>query len=306
MKPKNHRNNRGIPPPSTPAQRSARTDLALEQRELWHREAGSAAELPGVSVSVLQRRGIRTTVVRILDETGARELQKPPGTYVTLELTELERSEPHAFRRVTETLAGELAALLQLQPEAAVLVVGLGNEDVTPDALGPLVLRRLLVTRHLRTDPALLRLRQVSALQPGVLGSTGMESFEIVRSVVRQTQPDAVICVDALAAREPERLCATVQLSDTGIVPGSGVGSHRAALTKETLGVPVFAIGAPTVTEAAGLLPDALPAADLIVTPRAIGAKLRRIAAVIGTSLNLSLQNGLTRGQIEQFVEGCP
>lgn len=288
------------------AQRQTRTDLALEAQELWHREAGEGAAIPGVRAEVNVRRGIRTTVVRVLNEAGARELGKPCGTYVTLELSELSRHALNAFRRVSQTLAAEMAALMRLPPEASVLVVGLGNEDVTPDALGPLVLRRLLVTRHLAAGQEALfcGLRRVSALQPGVLGTTGLESFDVVRSVVAQTKPDAVVAVDALAARSPARLCTTVQLADTGITPGSGVGNRRLTLSKQTLGVPVFAVGSPTVVDASALLSEAGEGdADMILTPRSIDAKVRQIAGVIGTSLNLALHNNLTRSQIEQLVE---
>lgn len=293
-----------IPPEPSAAQRNTRTDLALEERELWHREAGEAAKIPGVRAETTLRRGVRTTVVRILDAEGSRELHKPPGTYVTLELDDLLRQETRAWQRVSRTLAGELSALMQLAPDASVLVVGLGNEDVTPDALGPLTLRRLLVTRHLGAESTQFgRLRRVSALQPGVLGTTGMESAEVVRSVIDRTHPDALICVDALAARSLDRLCATVQLSDAGIVPGSGVGNRRMALTGERLGLPVFAIGAPTVADATTLLSkDASSGGDMIVTPRSIDTQVRQIAGLIGTALNLSLQNRLSAEQIEQFV----
>lgn len=297
---------RPLEPEPQPAQRQTRTDLALEARELWHREAGQRAAIPGVRAEEVVRRGIRTTVVRILNEAGARELGKPCGTYVTLELSELQRHAANAFRRVSQTLAAEMAALMRLSPESAVLVVGLGNEDVTPDALGPLVLRRLLVTRHLAAEreTPFGSLRRVSALQPGVLGTTGMESFDVVRSVVAQTKPDAVIAVDALAARSFDRLCTTVQFSDTGITPGSGVGNRRLTLSRQTLGVPVFAVGSPTVADASALLDGAdAKDADMILTPRSIDARIRQIAGIIGTSLNLALHNQLTRAQIEQLVE---
>lgn len=292
-----------LPEPSE-QQRSTRTDLALEERELWHQEAGDAAKIPGVRAETVVRRGVRTTVVRIENDEGSRELHKPPGTYITLELEDLRKQEAWAFRRISETLAGELRALMRLRPNAGVLVVGLGNEDVTPDALGPLVLRRLLITRHLANGQLpFAGLRRVSALQPGVLGTTGMESFEVVQSVIDKTKPDALIAVDALAARSLDRLCATVQLSDTGIVPGSGVGNRRMALTRERLGIPVFAVGAPTVADATALLPkDTAPGGDMIVTPRSIDTQVRMLAGVIGTGLNLSLQNGLSLDQIEQFV----
>ena len=190
-----------IPPEPSRAERATRTDLALEQSELWHRDAGEAAQLPGVRVRASEHRGIRTTWVEVLDEQGSRALGKPVGSYVTLELGDLSAGAA-ALTRAGRVLAEALGSMMGLDGLAPVLVVGLGNEDVTPDALGPLVLRRLLITRHLQ-DGALRGLRPVSALQPGVLGSTGMESLEIVQSVVEKTRPSALIAVDALAPRAP-------------------------------------------------------------------------------------------------------
>lgn len=288
-------------------QKPPRTDLAMEEREYFQQEAGGSTQLPGVEANVAVRRGIRTTTVRILSEEGAVQLHKPIGTYVTLELEELNRHQRKAFSRVTQTLAGELAALMQLPQDASVLVVGLGNPDVTPDSIGPRCLKRLLVTRHLRqTIPESFgTLRAVSALQPGVMGSTGMESAEIVRAVISKTKPDCLLVIDALAAREVSRICSTVQLSDTGLTPGSGIGNRRAALTKQELGIPVFAVGTPTVTEAACLFPEEKKqeAADCIVTPRDIDEKAEQIAALIAGSINLALHSGLTGDQIAQFVE---
>lgn len=295
-------------PPENPWAQNARTDLAMEERELWHQEAGQATRLPGVYAHETKRRGILTTVVKILNDDGVKELHKPVGTYITLELDELQRRTRRAFHRVTETLAGEMAALMQLPKDASVLVVGLGNPDITPDAIGPLALRRLLVTRHLvdQLPESFGKFRSVSALQPGVLGSTGLESAEIVRAVVEKSKPDSIVVIDALAARSLGRLCSTVQLADSGIIPGSGVGNHRAAFTRETLGVPVYAVGVPTVADAAPLLDKNDPpaqGADLIVTPRSMDAQCRKIANVIACSLNLALHSNLTREQISEFVE---
>ena len=291
-----------IPPEPSRAERATRTDLALEQSELWHRDAGEAAQLPGVRVRASEHRGIRTTWVEVLDEQGSRALGKPVGSYVTLELGDLGLGGAAALTRAGRALAEALGSMMGLDGLAPVLVVGLGNEDVTPDALGPLVLRRLLITRHLQ-DGALHGLRPVSALQPGVLGSTGMESLEIVQSVVEKTRPSALIAVDALAARSPERLCTTVQLTDTGITPGSGVGSRRLRLNREQLGIPVFAVGSPTVIDAGALFAGRPGVGDMILTPRSIDSRVRQIAGVIGSGLNFSLHNRLTAAQFAQFVE---
>ncbi len=285
------------------------TDLALEEREYVQQEAGECTALPGVQAKATVRRGIKTTVVKVLDAEGERQLHKPIGTYVTLELEELNRHQIKAFGRITQTLAGEMADLMKLPSDAAVLVVGLGNPDVTPDSIGPRCLKHLFVTRHLmgQLPECFGKLRTVSALQPGVMGSTGMESAEIVRAVISKTRPDCLIVIDALAAREISRICSTVQLTDTGLTPGSGIGNRRAALTKQELGIPVFAVGTPTVTDASGVVSEAQKQAarDCIVTPRTIDAKADQIAALIAGSLNLALHSGLTCDQISQFVETC-
>lgn len=297
------------PNPASPRAKLPRTDLALEEREYIQRESGQSTELSGVQVRTAIRRGIKTTTVRITDAEGEKQLRKPIGTYVTLELDALNRHQLKAFQRVTETLAGELASLMKLTRDASVLVVGLGNEDVTPDSIGPRCLKRLFVTRHLQQQipDSYGTLRTVSALAPGVMGSTGMESAELVRAVITKLHPDCIIAIDALAAREVSRICSTVQLTDTGLIPGSGVGNRRAALNTQTLGIPVFAIGTPTVTEAAWLMPEgrAAEAADCIVLPRNIDEKADQIAALIAGSLNLALHSNLTRDQIAQFVETC-
>lgn len=286
-----------------------KTDLALELQEYLQTEAGQDTKLQGVEAKTVSRHGIRTTTVRITDAEGARQLQKPVGTYVTLELEELNKHRQRAFARITETLAGEMALLMKLPKDASVLVVGLGNPDITPDSVGPRCLKKLLVTRHLQQyiPEAFGRLRTVSAMQPGVMGSTGMESAELVKAAASVIRPDCVIAVDALAAREVSRICSTVQLSDTGLIPGSGIGNRRSALTERELGVPVFAIGVPTVTDAAALLPpsERASAADCIVTPRGIESKTAQIADLIAGALNLALHSGLTGAQISQFVENC-
>ena len=181
----------------------ARTDLAMEEQELWRRSADEQTELSGVWARTNERRGIRTTVVKILDENGARQLRKPVGTYLTLELGALARRERSAFARSAYALAAELRRLTA--GCESVLVAGLGNDAVTPDAVGPLTLRNLIVTRHLKSArlAGLEGFRDVSAVQPGVLGTTGVESVELVRGAAERVRPQMVLVVDALAAREP-------------------------------------------------------------------------------------------------------
>lgn len=287
-----------------------RTDLALEARELWQQSAGETTALPGVRARELPGRGIHTTVVEVLSPEGARALGKPMGTYVTLELDRGLLREPAGFSRAAVRLGRVLARLVPGQ--GGVLVAGLGNAAVTPDALGPRTLEHLVVTRHL--GESFPQLRPVGALAPGVLGVTGLESVEIVRGVVERSAPSCVVVVDALASRSPDRVCATVQLTDTGIAPGSGVGNSRAAFHRESLGVPVVAVGVPTVVEAGTLLRDTLeqngcpegtmPGCDrsMVVTPRDIDAKLERLSRLLGYGISLGLHRGLSLSDVSCFV----
>ena len=228
-----------------------RTDLAVEARELTRQGAG-ATELEGVRAREETREGYPVTRVEVLNETGAKALGKPVGTYITLDLAALARREEDAFPRAARALAAELGLLCKdVPPSAPVLVVGLGNRAITPDAIGPGAADHTLVTRHLveRAPEHFGSFRPVAALAAGVLGTTGVESGELAGAVAEKVRPACVIAVDALASRSLHRVCTTVQLSDTGIVPGSGVGNHRYALDRETLGVPVIAVGVPTVVE---------------------------------------------------------
>lgn len=278
-----------------------RTDLALEAHELWRESTEETGELEGVRAGEETAWGYPVTRVDILDAAGAAALGKPAGSYRTVDLSGFWQREADFFRRAVLAVGTQLRALL---PETGpVLVVGLGNRGMTPDAVGPLAADHVLVTRHLiAAAPADFgSFRSAAVLRPGVLGTTGVESVEAVLGVAERVQPGAVIAVDALAARRTERLCRMVQLSDSGIVPGSGVGNHRAALDRETLGVPVVAIGVPTVVDAATLAADLLEeaglgavAADwlravpqtLTVTPQDIDAQVRELGKVVGYAID--------------------
>lgn len=288
-----------------------RTDLAMEAREIWKESAGETTELPGVRARETSARGITTTVVEILDQRGVRALHKPVGTYVTLELSRGILRDPVGFSRTAARLGKELAKML---PKAGpVLVAGLGNAAVTPDAIGPKCLEHLVVTRHL--GGSFPQLRPVSAIAPGVLGMTGLESVEVIRGIVERSKPCCVVVVDALASRSLARVCTTVQLTDTGIVPGSGVGNRRAAFDRETLGVPVLAVGVPTVVEAATLLEDVLEEygqktdtvrsfcdTSMVVTPKDIDARIARISRFLGYGISLALHRSLSVEDISCFV----
>lgn len=291
-----------------------RTDLALEAHEL----RGEGTALPGVECENTQAQGFPLTTVRVTDQAGAQALGKPQGVYHTLDLAGLQRREEGAFPRAAAALAGLLAPLLP--PEGDVLVVGLGNRAITPDAVGPQAADKTLVTRHLvgMSPEHFGSFRPVAALAAGVLGTTGVESGEVVKAVGEKIGAKAVIAIDALAARRVERLCSTVQICDTGIAPGSGVGNHRFALDKNSLGVPVIAVGVPTVVDGATLAADLLeetgreadpqtlagaPGATLMVTPRDIDQRVADLAKVIGYGVSLALQPELDLTGLEMLVE---
>ena len=295
-----------------------RTDLAVEAAQLW-RERGGVGALPGVESRESKREGYPVTTVKILDCRGEQALGKPAGTYVTLTLEGLARRENDAFGRAARAVAAELTPLLKLSKGSPVLVVGLGNRSITPDDIGPKAADHTMVTRHLveQVPEHFGSFRPVAALAAGVLGTTGVESGELVRAVAEKVRPACVIVVDALASRSLSRVCTAVQLADTGIVPGSGVGNARFALNAQTLGVPVIAVGVPTVVDAATLAadvlaqagradldPDALRGAGdgLLVTPRDIDARVADLAKVIGYGINLALQPGLSIADIDLFL----
>lgn len=276
--------------------RITRTDLALEGVEQL-RQGGDISRLDGVCAAEYTRHGYGVTDVRVATKQAAEAVGKPEGRYVTIDLRPYFRREEGFFARAARCLASELRTLLPgVGEDWPVLVAGLGNRGMTADAVGPLALESLLVTRHMvRSLPRQFRgFTPVSALVPGVLAATGMEALELLRGAVQATGCAAVIAVDALAARSRERLCATVQLGDTGLIPGSGVGNHRKAIDKTTLGVPVVAVGVPTVI-AAHLLGDGQPEDDpLFLTPRDIDGKVRELGRVIGYGVTLALQPGLS------------
>ena len=283
-----------------------RTDLALEARELWQESAEKTTRLSGVKATKQRSEGDPVTRVDILDERGEKALGKPRGTYRTIDLTAFWQRKSDFFERAVRAVGGQLKELLP--GEGTVLVIGLGNGAMTPDAVGPLAADSVLVTRHLIA--AMPRhfsgFRPVAVFRTGVLGTTGVESAEAVRGLVAQVEPSLVIAVDALASRRVGRVCTTVQLSDTGIIPGSGVGNHRSALNQETLGVPVFAIGVPTVVDSATLAADLLEESgirdydgealqksrqNLMVTPRDIDQQVRDLSKVVGYGINWALQD---------------
>lgn len=297
-----------------------RTDLAMESRE-------SAGSMGGVICDRVFHDGIEETRVRVQTEAAARALQKEIGQYITLSMPDFSHAGVQERKALTESLARSVRELLP--PFGDLMIVGLGNRRMTADALGSRVVDGLMITRHMEgvTLPELTaRLRGVCAIAPGVLGVTGMETAEVVLGLVEHVRPAAVIAIDALAARESRRICTTVQITDTGIRPGSGVGNHRVGLNRETLGVPVIAVGVPMVVYASVIARDALSLlmaesgedsdvheeavnamigkvvesemGELVVTPREVDELLGKVAAVIADALNMALQPRLTREEI--------
>lgn len=244
-----------------------RTDLAMEQKERFESDH---VEVSGVVLEEEydEEKEIKITTVRIETENGAKTMGKPVGTYLTLEAPNMAAADEGYHREISETLAGFLEKYMKDTEENqekgySVLVVGLGNREVTPDALGPYVVDQLNVTRHIVQEYGRYAVgkggsRIVSAIVPGVMAQTGMESAEIIRGIVNETTPDLIMVIDALAARSTKRLNRTIQISDAGIHPGAGVGNHRSEITKDTMGIPVIAIGVPTVVDAATIVNDTM------------------------------------------------
>lgn len=278
--------------------RHFRTDLAAEQREL----TAGAGELKGVRANTQTRGGFDITTVEILDAEGEKALCKPIGKYVTLGLEPLMCRTSEAFEDAAELLAELIRSLLPSDDGKGTLVAGLGNDEMTPDALGPLAVNSVIATRHLKRGMPedFAAFTTVSAVKPGVLGATGIESAELLRSACRAADPARLIAVDALASASLDRLCRTVQLTNAGIVPGSGVGNDRAAVNQKSLGLPVLAIGVPTVVDAAAFS-DSPDADGMFVTPRDIDASVRDVAKLIGYGINLALHDGLTVADIDML-----
>ena len=290
-----------------------RTDLAVEAIE----NHKTAAALPHVRQSDRTLEGFAVHEVRILSEDAAREIGKPQGRYLTLELDALIRREEDAFPRACKALSTMLRELLPHPNDGPVLIAGLGNRMITPDANGPQTADHVIATRHLvAQSPAIFAdWRPVSALAPGVLGQTGVETGEVICGVLDRVRPAAVIAVDALAAGRLSRLLRTVQLADTGITPGAGVGNARAALNEQTLGVPVIAVGVPTVVDGATLAHEissqlgqpACEALDdlsqpVMITTRDIDREVADISRMIGYAVNMALHPHLSVADIDLYL----
>lgn len=278
---------------------SSRTDLALD--------AALALETRGEAIPVQKQEytlfEVPVTKIVIDNQAAAESLGKPFGTYITVHLHQGWERDNDAAMRCAKAIAQELTPMLP--PEGNILVVGLGNSKITADAIGPEAIPQIVVTRHLkeRMPDSFVDFHSVSALSPGVLGVTGVETGEVVKGVFDKIGPSAIIAIDALATSDKSRLCTTFQLTDTGITPGSGVGNPRFALTKEAFGVPVVAIGIPTVVDAAELC-DAMSADEppLIVTPKDIDILSQKSARLIATAVNLALHEKISPADLMDFM----
>lgn len=318
---------------------SIRTDLALEEKERFESDN---VEIQGVVLEEEydEEREIKVTTVKIQTENGAKAMGKPVGTYITMEAPNMAVPDEDYHEEISKELAKFLEKFVKEKEEYSVLVVGLGNRQVTPDALGPYVVDNLNITRHIVREYGKYAMGEdsvnlVSAIVPGVMAQTGMETMEIIKGVVEETEPDMIIAVDALAARSSRRLNRTIQIADTGINPGSGVGNHRNAITRETVGIPVIAIGVPTVVDAATIVNDTMEnliaaletsetlrgvglvlqgynAAEkyefirelisphlngLFVTPKDIDETVKRISYTISEALNILFSKGHAHNQ---------
>ena len=323
---------------------SVRTDLAIEARELAQQNAQAADQLEGVDVETKEDPDYFLTHVRIHSEEGSRLMGKPKGDYITLESEKLKENDVECHEKIIKLLAENIRSLVNFGEDDCILVAGLGNWNITPDALGPKVVSKILVTRHLQgTLPEEIEktVRPVAAVSPGVMGITGIETGEILKGIVDKLQPSLLIAIDALAARRSNRINAAIQMSDTGVAPGAGVGNKRLMLDKESLGIPVIAIGVPTVVDAATLVNDTMDrilgemmqqtekgsafyqtlqsleqeekyqmitdilgpyTGNMFVTPKEVDAVVDRLANIIANAINIAIHPGVTMEDINKYV----
>lgn len=321
---------------------NTRTDLALESKEMYKEKNNKEAD--GVILEEEEIDGTQISKVRIINEIGSEKLGKPIGNYITLDIPQFTEYDGELMDSVSKVLGKILKELIKVKKEDKVLVVGLGNWNVTPDALGPKVIEGIMVTRHLsEVMPEAMEENMISvaAISPGVLGTTGIETGEVIKSLVDKIKPSLVICIDALAARRIQRLNKTIQISDTGISPGAGVGNHRKAINEKELGVKVIAVGVPTVVDASTIANDTMDMVldnlineaqegkefynmlknidknakevlikemlspyfgDLIVTPKEVDLIIDSLSKIIANGINIAIQPNMTMEDINKFM----
>ncbi|MVX63065.1 GPR endopeptidase [Clostridium chromiireducens] len=324
---------------------NVRTDLVLEAREIYKENHKDEADIDGIEVIEESENDIRVTTVKVKNKEGAQKIGKPKGNYITIDIPDFTAYDGETMDRVSEVLAEVLGRLIEINVEKSILIVGLGNWQVTPDALGPKVTEKIMVTRHLQSvmpDAIDDSVRPVCSIAPGVLGITGIETVEIIRGVVEKIKPDLVICIDALAARRIERVNTTIQIGDTGISPGAGVGNNRKQISEENLGVKVIAIGVPTVVDAVTIANDTIDLVvdslisnsssgndfykmlksldknekeklikevissksniDMIVTPKDVDLVINSLSKIIANGINMAVQPNMDMEEINKFM----
>ena len=322
-----------------------RTDLALEAKEIYQAKHKKEKDIDGIEVLNEIYKDIKVTIVKVKDDNGAKKIGKSKGNYVTIDIPDFTAYDGETMDRVSQVVAEILGRMVNIDVEKTILVVGLGNWKVTPDALGPKVTEGIMVTRHLKTVmPEVMddSVRPVCSIAPGVLGVTGVETVEIIKGTVERVKPDLVICIDALAARRVERVNTTIQISDTGISPGAGVGNNRKQINEENLGVKVVAIGVPTVVDAVTIANDTIDMVvdslmkntssgndfykmlgsldkneknalirevlsskslgEMIVTPKDVDLIINSLAKIISNGINIAVQPNMDVEDINKFM----
>lgn len=325
-----------------------RTDLALEAKEIYENESGS--DIEGIKIDERFTNDIKITDVKVTNEIGERKIGKPKGSYITVDIPKYMHYDGKLRNKLSSVVGEELKNMInslnrKIDKSMTILVVGLGNWNITPDSLGPKVVSKLMITRHLKQlvpDKIDERIRPVCAVAPGVLGITGIESSEIIRGIVDKIKPNLILCIDALASRKVDRVNSTVQISNTGISPGSGVANRRMELTEKTLGVPVMAIGVPTVVDAATMANDTIDlvlnemlskstkgkdfykmlksidreekrnlilevlnpySENIMVTPKDVDLVIESISKMLSSAVNIAFQPELNLDEINSFLD---
>lgn len=310
-----------------------RTDLALEAREMIDEEKSKRMEsdsaLPeGMNVDTKEKNYITITKIQISTDEAAKKIGKKQGDYITVELKTPDLNTLDIHKELASSIADCLIPLIEQlkKNEPSVMVVGLGNRNITPDSLGPKVVDKIVVTRHVKTSEQLKntvdkRLGIVSAVAPGVMGTTGIETGEILKGLIEKASPDLVFVIDALCARKTSRINTTIQISTAGIVPGSGVGNHRMELSTQTLGIPVIAIGVPTVVDSVTIVYDIINdlegnnidedvinniarnnAGNMVVTPKNIDIAIDRMSIAISNGINMAIHKGFDIGDVSEYL----
>lgn len=278
-----------------------RTDIAIEALNISEEKAEA---VNGILIENEEKNNIKITRLSVRSEEGAKRTGKPEGEYITIDAPDI-KYDNNTYEEVCKSISKEIKRLFDFKNDSVILTVGLGNRDITPDALGCKAVSKIMVTNHIKKQaPELLKkgMRAVCAVSPGVLGTTGMESVDIVKGIVQRLKPELVIVIDALAAADFSRISTTFQISDAGIAPGSGIGNNRAEFNEKSLGTRVIAIGVPTVVDARSVCECTAEGEELMVTPRDIDLIIERCSKAIANGINLALHENIALEDIEEYV----